>query len=51
MRVDREKAVPVEVAGETLYFCSDRCWHAFEIDPQRYLDQAPGGQEEIPQAQ
>jgi Predicted permeases len=43
MRVDREKAVPTEVAGETLYFCSDHCWHAFESDPQRYLDQAPGG--------
>ena len=51
MRVDRQKAVRKEVAGETLYFCSDHCWHAFESDPQRYLDQAPGGQEEIPQAQ
>jgi uncharacterized membrane protein YraQ (UPF0718 family) len=51
MRVDREKAVPMEVGGETLYFCSDHCWHAFEIDPQRYIDQAPGGQEEIPHAQ
>jgi Predicted permeases len=51
MRVDREKAVPTEVAGETLYFCSDHCWHAFESDPQRYLDQAPGGREELPNAQ
>ena len=51
MRVDRQKAVPMEVAGETLYFCSDHCWHAFESDPQRYLDQAPGGREELPNAQ
>jgi uncharacterized membrane protein YraQ (UPF0718 family)/YHS domain-containing protein len=37
MKVDRSKAVRQEVAGETLYFCSNDCWHAFEAEPQRYL--------------
>jgi uncharacterized protein len=36
MKVDRAKAVRKEIAGETLYFCSDHCWHAFEADPDRY---------------
>jgi uncharacterized membrane protein YraQ (UPF0718 family) len=36
MKVDRAKAVRKEVAGQTLYFCSDHCWHAFEANPERY---------------
>ena len=36
MKVDRSKAVRKEVAGETLYFCSEHCWHAFEANPERY---------------
>jgi YHS domain-containing protein len=30
MKVDRGRAVRKEVAGETLYFCSQHCLHAFE---------------------
>src|SRR5512132_432983 len=30
MKVDRTRAVRKQVAGQTLYFCSDHCWHAFE---------------------
>jgi uncharacterized membrane protein YraQ (UPF0718 family)/YHS domain-containing protein len=30
MKVDRARAVRKEVAGQTHYFCSDDCWHAFE---------------------
>ena len=42
MKVDREKAVTKEVAGETYYFCSTRCLHAFETDPDKYsLGSAP----------
>ncbi len=37
MKVDRAKAVRKEIAGQTLYFCSDHCWHAFEANPERYL--------------
>jgi uncharacterized protein len=36
MKVDRSRAVPKEVEGETLYFCSDDCWHAYEANPERY---------------
>jgi YHS domain-containing protein len=30
MKVDRAKAVAREFAGETYYFCSEHCLHAFE---------------------
>ena len=33
MTVDRAKAVTKEVDGETLYFCSEHCLHAFQADP------------------
>jgi uncharacterized membrane protein YraQ (UPF0718 family)/YHS domain-containing protein len=32
MKVDRGKAVRIDFAGETFYFCSQHCAHAFEID-------------------
>ena len=38
MRVERTKAVTKELAGETFYFCSEHCLHAFEADPSKYLD-------------
>jgi uncharacterized protein len=38
MKVDRAKAVRMDFAGETHYFCSDHCLHAFEVDPDRYLE-------------
>ncbi len=36
MKVDRAKAVAKQVAGETLYFCSNHCLHTFEADPDKY---------------
>jgi uncharacterized membrane protein YraQ (UPF0718 family)/YHS domain-containing protein len=33
MTVDREKAVAKQFGGETYYFCSTHCLHAFEADP------------------
>jgi uncharacterized protein len=33
MRIDRQRAVRKEFAGETFYFCSVRCAHAFEVEP------------------
>jgi uncharacterized membrane protein YraQ (UPF0718 family)/YHS domain-containing protein len=33
MKVDREKAVTKELAGQTFYFCSEHCLHAFEVKP------------------
>jgi uncharacterized protein len=38
MKVDRAKAVTKEFGGQTFYFCSQHCLHAFEADPQRYLE-------------
>ena len=37
MKVDRDKAVTKELGGETYYFCSTGCLHAFEADPSGYL--------------
>jgi uncharacterized membrane protein YraQ (UPF0718 family)/YHS domain-containing protein len=45
MKVDRSRAVRKEVAGETFYFCSDDCWHAFEAEPDRYLHGGDAGSE------
>jgi uncharacterized membrane protein YraQ (UPF0718 family) len=45
MRVDRQKAIRKEVAGETLYFCSEHCWHAFEAEPARYQSHTTSGDE------
>jgi uncharacterized protein len=39
MKVDRDKALTTDVAGETYYFCSAHCLHAFEAHPDQY----PGG--------
>ena len=34
MKVDRAHAVRMDFGGETFYFCSDHCAHAFEISPR-----------------
>jgi uncharacterized protein len=41
MKVDRAKAVRKELAGQTFFFCSEHCWHAFEAEPDRYLGAEP----------
>jgi uncharacterized protein len=50
MTVDRHKAVSKEFGGQTFYFCSEHCLHAFEADPASHTqgeatatgrDQAP----------
>jgi hypothetical protein len=41
MTVDRDKAVTKELVGQTYYFCSDHCLHAFEADPEKYLSGTP----------
>ena len=52
MKVDRDKAVTKEFGGRTYYFCSDHCLHAFEADPERYLDRtAPAGHDHAAHAQ
>jgi uncharacterized membrane protein YraQ (UPF0718 family) len=41
MKVGRHKAVTLDVAGETHYFCSEHCLHVFEADPGKYLHNDP----------
>ena len=43
MKVDRDKAVTKEIGGETYYFCSNHCLHAFEADPEGH----PGGEAQM----
>ncbi len=33
MKVDRHSAVQKDFAGETHYFCSEHCLHAYEVEP------------------
>src|SRR6266542_2904656 len=35
MKVDRAKAVTKDFGGQTFYFCSEHCLHAFELVPGR----------------
>jgi hypothetical protein len=43
MTVDRAKAFTKEFGGETYYFCSKHCRHAYEVDPKQYTrGNAPG---------
>ncbi len=37
MKVDRAKALQLEHAGTTYYFCSEHCLRAFESDTERYV--------------
>jgi len=43
MRVDRVKAVRKNFAGQSYYFCSEHCLHAFELDPEQYMHAGPFG--------
>jgi YHS domain-containing protein len=36
MKVDRAKAITLEHAGHTWYFCSEHCRNRFQADPDRY---------------
>jgi uncharacterized membrane protein YraQ (UPF0718 family)/YHS domain-containing protein len=38
MKVDKSKALTMRFDGETFYFCSEHCLHAFNDDPERYLN-------------
>jgi uncharacterized membrane protein YraQ (UPF0718 family)/YHS domain-containing protein len=50
MKVDRSKAVTKEFAGQTFYFCSQHCLHAFEVEPQRYLEQGAADEAQMAHA-
>ena len=38
MSLDRSKALQVEHDGATYFFCSEHCRHAFQSDPERYIE-------------
>jgi uncharacterized protein len=40
MTVDKSKALQLEYAGRTFYFCSEHCLHEFRSDPERYARKA-----------
>jgi uncharacterized protein len=41
MKVDKAKAIHMDFAGETFYFCSEHCLHAFELSsPERLVGQS-----------
>jgi YHS domain-containing protein len=35
MKVDRAKAIRMDFGGESFYFCSQHCLHAFEVDSHK----------------
>jgi YHS domain-containing protein len=37
MKVDKAKAIHMDFAGDTFYFCSEHCLHAFEVGPTEHL--------------
>jgi uncharacterized membrane protein YraQ (UPF0718 family)/YHS domain-containing protein len=39
MKVDKAKAIRMDFAGETFYFCSQHCAHAFEVNPNDHLEE------------
>jgi uncharacterized protein len=45
MKVDRGKALKRDFDGETFYFCSEHCLHAFENERSGYSDPAPDAAE------
>ena len=40
MKVDKATALRMDFAGNTYYFCSPGCLHAFEADPQQHTSSA-----------
>jgi hypothetical protein len=42
MKVDRAKAVRKDFDGETFYFCSEHCLHAFEVNARGHHDDHTG---------
>ena len=48
MKVDRAKALRLELAGRTYYFCSEHCRSQFESDPESYTGKAGPVADEAP---
>jgi uncharacterized protein len=48
MKVDREKALTLEHAGKTYYFCSEDCRDQFSADPAAYTGRRSSAEEVAP---
>jgi YHS domain-containing protein len=42
MTVDRARAIRRDFAGESYYFCSEHCLHAFEVNPEQFTHAGSG---------
>jgi uncharacterized protein len=51
MKVDRAKALRMDFAGDTYYFCSQGCLHAFEADPRQRIGGGATKEREVTHAQ
>jgi uncharacterized protein len=47
MKVDRTKALRLEHAGRTYFFCSEHCRDGFEANPERYAQSGTTGTEPV----
>jgi uncharacterized membrane protein YraQ (UPF0718 family)/YHS domain-containing protein len=47
MKVDRAKALRLEYAGSTDFFCSENCMHAFVAEPERYTGKGQMPEEQV----
>jgi uncharacterized protein len=45
MKVDREKALPLEYAGRPYRFCSEHCRGEFEASPEQYVGRGPAARQ------
>jgi uncharacterized membrane protein YraQ (UPF0718 family)/YHS domain-containing protein len=45
MKVDTAKAIRMDFGGETFYFCSQHCLHAFEVEPPLWRGEEHGDPE------
>jgi len=51
MKVDRARALRLEHAGTTHYFCSEHCLHRFESEPESFVGKRPLREGEVAHAQ
>ena len=51
MKVDRAKALRVDFAGDTYYFCSQGCLHAFEANPHQDISSGDTTERRVSHAQ
>ena len=47
MKVDKAKALRMDFAGETFYFCSEHCLHAFEANPAEHFGRASAARKSL----